>query len=190
MAKTRLNERSRKVLCAHARSLVACPAEKKAADTAYASAAVLVRKMIETRYPPKDMAILKKYDQASSCHSIKIQFDVGGYEIWSLRKDEAAPAPLQPGHYSAVHIADRATTAAIQKSMAADKALKEALENKLADYYSLIAAANAFEDVCEVWPEAEAVRSQCGASAIVVAVTPEVVARIRQDVATRLRKAA
>lgn len=185
MAKTRLNDRIRQVLRNHARTLVACPIEQSAADGTYKEAATLVRKMIEARYPIRDMAVLKKYEQAHECHHIDMQLHAGGFQGWNFRHDDKAP--FQPGqHGCKVHLADEAVTAAVQKSLAAEDALKEALGKKLGDYYALIAAANTFEDVCEVWPEAELVRAQCGASAVVIAVTPDVVARIRADVATRV----
>lgn len=183
MAKTRLNERSRKILGLHARALVTAQNEKSAADMAYKEAAAGVRKMIEARYPPRDMAVLKRYEQAHECHSVSMQLHAGGFQVWHFRRDDKAP--FQPGHSCKTHLADETVTASVQKSISADSALKKVLEKKLEDYYSLIAAANTFEDVCEVWPEVEMVRSQCGASAIVVAVTSEVVERIRADVAQR-----
>lgn len=184
MAKTRINERMRAVLGRLARSLVACPIEQADADAAYKIAAVLVRKIIEARYPPKHMAILKQYDQANAHHCVLMQLTPGGFQEWRFRNEDKQ-APLQPGKYHQTHIADEAVTTAVHRSITADDALKTALEKKTADYYALIAAANTFEDVCEVWPEAEAARGDCGASAIVVAVTPDVVARIRADVSAR-----
>ena len=187
MAKLRLNETTRRILREHARALVSCPAEQKAADQAHAACATLVRKMIEARFPPKDMLVLKRYEVADRLQNISIQLNAGGFQCWKYKSEDQPP--LQPGRHSATFLADKQTTTAVERTLAADAALNAALEKKLGDYYSLISSAGTFEDVCEVWPEAEGVRSRCGGSAIVIAVTPEVVARIRQDVATRAKAA-
>lgn len=181
--KTRLHERGRNALRQLARELVACPVEQKAADAAYASASVVVRKMIETRFPPRDMAVLKKYDVARADPCIRLSLTPGGYVFWNLRSTDKIP--LQPGHNCATHIADEVVSASVNASNKAADDLKKALETKLRDYYSLITAATNFEAVLEVWPEAEAARAACGASQIAIAVTDDVVARIRADIATR-----
>lgn len=187
MTKTRLNQRMRDVLGAHARKLVSCPKEKAAADESYKATADAVRKLIEARFPPKDMAVLKRYDVGRADPCIRLQLTNGTFYVWQFRPE--CGVPVQPGQNCKTHLADEAVTAAVQNDIKAGDDLKVALEKKLADYYSLIAAATTFEAVCEVWPEAEQVRSQCGATAIVIAVTPDVVARIRADVAGRAEAA-
>lgn len=188
MSKFRLNSHARDTLRALARDLVSCPAEQLLADKAHSEAATSVRKMIETRYPPKDMAVLKRYDQANADLCIRMELTPGGYHVWRFRPTEKAP--LQPGPRCQTHIADEAVTEAVQRDIKAEEAFRTAIEKKLKDYNSLISAANTFEAVCEVWPEAERARGQCGASAVVVAVTPDVVERIKADIASRVKESA
>lgn len=187
MPKTRLSQGSRSVLQRHATKLVECPKEHAANETAHTAAYAAVRKMVETRYPPKDMAVLKRYGTADACLEVRIQLAAGGVTKWWFRT--ADKCPLSPSWTNILYITDEATTKVLERHQETERALKDALSKKLSDYVSLISAANTFEDVLEVWPEAEAVRSQCGASAIIVAVTPEVVARIRADVRARAKAA-
>jgi hypothetical protein len=175
----------RGVLYRHAKEIVDCPTERKAADKAYATALPLLNAAVEERYPPKDMVILKKYEAANNYTTLKVSLSTGGFTQITMREGDGMLMPCWHGALAA----DAKMTKAIDGWLTAEDTLKKAVEKKLADYNALIQAASTFQEVVEVWPEAEAMRTRCGASAVVIAVTPEVVARIRADVAARKKAA-
>ncbi len=187
MPRTRLNQSGRDALGQLARKLVSCPAEQVAADDAYKATSALVRKMVEIRFPPKDMAVLKRYDVARPDGCLRMNLVPGGFQVWKLRQDDKPP--LQPTNGCHTYAPDEATSIAVTKSVMADANLAKAKEKKLADYYALIQSATSFEAVLEVWPEAEEARSSCGAAQLTVAISSDVVARIRADIATRQKAA-
>lgn len=74
---------------------------------------------------------------------------------------------------------------AVSAWVAAKDAFGKAVTTKRSDYYTLVERARYFDEVVEVWPEAERVRTRCNAAAIVVALDENVIERIRHDVAAR-----
>ena len=188
MPKVRLHQRGRDALCRLAQTLVSCPKEAAASDAAYVVAADACRKMVETRFPHKDMLVLKKYEAATPDKCLRMNLVPGGFQVWYLRDDDRHP--LQPKrHGCSTYAPDEATSIAVNKAIAAEDAHKKAKEKKLEDYYALISAATTFEAVLEVWPEAEAARGECGATQLTVAITPDIVKRIRADIAARQKAA-
>lgn len=186
MSKTRLNNHSRDVLNRLAERLVQVSddelrASQKDGDT-------LVRKMVEHRYPPKDMKVLRQYEQAHEDRCIRVRLHAGGDFQWNIRKD--SPSVWQPGRYSCsnMHLADESTTAAIELFRKLEADFKKRRAEKLAPYYKLINSSSTFEAVVSVWAEAEQVRAECGArsSAVVGAVTPEIIDAIHADMAERV----
>lgn len=181
MAKTRLTNNHRDILGHLARELVSCPVEKQADIDAYAAAAPLVRKMVEDVQPPKDMKVLQKYGCANIDDCIRLSLSAGGYTHFYFEKGKG---PLTTS--CKTFLSDEATTAVVNARLKAAEALKKATEAKLSDYYSLIQSSKTFEEVLEIWPEAERLRQHiCGSSHALVTLNPEIAARIQQDVATR-----
>lgn len=179
MAKLRLNSRHRDDLNSLARKLVACPAEKGDVDAAYTIAAHLVRRMVEAVLPPADMRILQKYECAQVDDCTRITLTAGGMVQFVFNE---GTGPLSTN--CRTFLADEATTHAVTTYKTAKEKHKEALKAKLNDYNALIYSARYFEDVAEVWPEAEQLRDNFDCKEVSV-VTGDVIARIQQDMATR-----
>ena len=183
MRKTRLTKYSRERLCALARYLVKVPdADLKKAHTA---ASLAVRTLITTKYPPEDMAVLRRYNLGREDRCVRLRLRSGGDYQFNLSKDE--PGVWHANSYCHMHLADEATTLTVEAFRKVETIHEELVEKKLEPYYKLINGSATFEAVLEIWPEAEQVRSQCGASAtaLVGAVTAEVVAAIQVDMASR-----
>lgn len=186
--KTRLNQRGRQALYRLAREVVSCPDNQAVADAAYLHAKNLVTNMIISRFPPIDMLILKRYDVTQENETIYISNLRGvakknNMGCWCFQADDKPP--LTPYSCSIVYEADDDTRDAVEASIHADEALEDAIKTKLTDYNALIEASVTFEQVLEVWPEAEKARASCGASQITVPLDDMVIGRIRADVATR-----
>lgn len=180
MGKLRLNLSMRSALHSLAQKLVECPAEKSALASAYVTAANLVCKTVESVLPPSDMKILRKYDCAAIADCIRLQLAAGGIVRFDFNKNTG---PLSIGRR--IFLADVPTTVAYNVWDAANSAHQEALNAKLSDYHALINSCAYYEDAVAVWPEAEQLRAQFGQGAL-IAFSPDVVARIRADVATRV----
>lgn len=179
MAKLRLSRHHRNALRDLAKRLISCPFEQATVNGSYVNAARLVRKMVEAILPPADMKVLQKYEQAGVDDCIRMTLSAGGFTAFRFSE---GTGPLNIG--CRVFLADEATTAAVSANAAAAEVLKQALEAKRRDYYSLIEVSRYFEDVIEVWPEAEQLDGRFQPNALVT-LTSDVVSRIRQDVASR-----
>jgi hypothetical protein len=182
--KTRLTQSGRASLSALVRRVVTSPVEAMLERNAYATAAPLVRTLVEARYPPADMAVMKRYDAAFPDSCIQLQLTAGGMVQFNF-EDEGPLCPRNRGCTGRVYLADDAVTGAFEGWQRAVEAHHGALMRKHADYYALIQNARHFEDVLAVWPEAEECRSACGAGTVAIGLTEDVLARIRSDVAAR-----
>jgi hypothetical protein len=185
MPKLRLTNHMRAQLKNLARDLVTAPAEEAALTDAYQAAAVLVRQTVEKALPPTDMKVLKKYDCARIDDCIRLNRTQGGVTVFRF-DGETGPLTTYQGCRTRVFNADEELTRVVNEWEAAFAQREDVIRGKLADYAALIAAASTYQDVLEVWPEAERLRSQFGAGALSV-FSADVVARIRQDVATRAK---
>ena len=85
MAKTRLNEGHRSFLNTLANKVATCPAEIAAEDVAYKKAAPMVRAVVTTRFPTKDMAVLRKYEVAGTDECIRLRLTAGGVVEFNYR---------------------------------------------------------------------------------------------------------
>lgn len=186
MAKTRLTQHHRDTLVLLAFNLVKAPAEQAALDASYEVASAAVRVLVLAKYPHKDMLILKRYDAARPDPCIYLD-STGGRLRFEFRTAEEAPlVPSNRGCGSRSYLPEPEAAASVEAWSAAVKTLKEALDGKMADYKGLITASRTFEDVVEVWPEAEQLRTRiCGARQALSIVSDELVARIRADVQAR-----
>lgn len=166
------------------RRIVLSPASQAVEDASYAVALPLVMSAAHVKYPAKDMAVLKKYDCAREDHCIRIaaeslvtQFDIKLDDAGVLRPQYHGCRPIP---------CDDVTRQAVETWRTAVTINKEALDQKRRDYRGLIRAARTFEEIVEVWPEAEELRqSICQGSTAMTVFSPELVERIRQDVAER-----
>lgn len=183
MPKLRLRSDHRQMLKEFARKVAKCPAEEQALEAAYNKAAPLVRKVVEAKYPLKDMRICKKYDVAEIDDCIKLQLAAGGIEMFNFARD-TGPLVARSTSHGAIYAADDACTAAVADWITARDALKAAQKAKNTDYDALIFNARTLEDVTEVWPEADSLRPKMGSYALTV-LSADAVERIKADVAMR-----
>ena len=183
MTQIRLTHDKRQRLHKLARDLVTCHAEKKALNEAYKIAAPLVRKIVEARYPRRDMMICQKYQVADIDDTIRLNLTAGGVEEFKF-KDKTGPLAVAGYCSNRMFQADDAATDAVMNWVRARDSYRDAIKTKLSDYRALIEGARTFEQVLTVWPEAETLRSDMGSTALIV-LSDEVVDRIKADVAQR-----
>lgn len=187
MASTRLLEWHRRDLRALANRVIDCPAEMKAEEAAYQRAAPMVRKIVRTKFPPVDMAILAKYEVTRTDPCINLQFTAGGVDQFLFRKDDDVPSVPRPRNCSnRVYLTNERETEAVQKWLAAYEANKKALETKRETYRSFIETASTFEQILAIWPEAEELKPRFVKN-LPIALNDEAIAAITADSQRRLR---
>lgn len=182
MAKTRLNMRHREVLRHFASENIVCDVEQKARDKAYAKASKLVRSAVETRFPVRDMEVLKKYSVAEPDKCINGGTPAGNFIRFNFDTDDESP--LCPSRYcSSRSISfNQNTVDAIQALEKASNELEKAKSEKYTAYRSLIASCVTFEELIEVWPAAEALRDRiCAQSTAVIALSDDLREFIKND---------
>lgn len=187
MARTRLNSGHREELESLAEQIIATPKETDNVNRLYALAYPGVMAAVEHRYPPKDMAVLKRYECAGPVRSIKVQSERSVATEFDIRKTDRQP--IQPSQYSyssLIFIVDHDLLKLAEELSAALVAQKDARKRKLADYKGFISASRFFEDVVEIWPEAEQLRGAiCRQGSAVTVISPELIARLKADVKSR-----
>lgn len=188
MATIRLNDFHRSFLNKLALDTVRCPNEEALDKKAYERAAPLVKKLVQERYPVRDMNVLLKYEQAAHDKCIRLQLTAGGVVEFSFRGDKAGP--ITPGGgdrwscRNRMYAADDGVTEAVQTSIAAKEAWNKALKAKLGDYSALIKSSLTLEQVEKVWPEASSLRARI-ANTLPVILSNEVIERIQADATIR-----
>lgn len=188
MPSTRMNDSHRQFLHTLATELVKCPAEQKAMDEAYKIAAPLVRKIVEAKYPAKDMKVLKTYKVARADVCIRLQLTAGGVEQFTFAAKDAV---LRPDNYSCnsqIFPADEAATKAVGAWVLAKAAHDKAFNQKREDYRALINHTATLEQIEAIWPAASKLRERIG-RALPMVLSDDVIARIKAD-ATPLKRAA
>lgn len=184
-ASIRLNQDHRAFLCSLAKSTVKCPAEDAADVAAYKAFHPMVRKLIEARFPARDMRVLQKYEVTTVRGKAKLQLAAGGVVEFAFR--EQHQMPMVPDRYEvrgAIYAADADVTAAYEAHAAAASAFKEAFAKKISDYHALVNASATLAEVEKVWPEAAALRDRVG-RALPVILSDDIIARIQADAGLR-----
>lgn len=187
MAKLRLNERHRSALLRLARIKIdqSLVSENMQVNAQHLALGVNITQMLIERYPPGDMKVLQRYDLANVDHCVNLSFP-NGRVVQYTYADEDATIPLTPNRKYCQRlpvIADLELD--YDRYMTAKEDFKKTVKTRMNDYDTLIRIARYYEDVLEVWSEAEEVRVQFGATAVAVAITSDVVARIRADIDAR-----
>jgi hypothetical protein len=179
---TRLNDAHRMKLYELRDKIVGCPAEHAMFRQAYEQAAPLVRVAVTKKYPEKDMKVCARYEAAHGDDCIKLTLSAGGVQEFNFDKD-TGPLVVKKTYSGQMYAADDLTTTAVLEWVTARDSHKAALKQKHEDYGALIRNARTLDEVVEVWPEAEQLRTMFGKP--LVALSEEVKARIRDDVRTR-----
>lgn len=185
MAKRKLLQWMRDLLTKHAEDVVIPAAEKKAVDAAYKKAAPLARALVEKRFPPDDMKVLKKYSAACEFEDATFTFPNGVVAQFKFNKDDR---PLGRDTYEYRHImylADAKLASAIENWRAAVETYKAERTKRLTAYKALIAGSSNVEDIVDFWPEAKGILP---AGSPPIPLGPEQIALVKADL--RERKAA
>lgn len=185
MPKTRLNKSTRAELMDYVFKVVSCPDEESAVEAAYKAAEPLVRLAVEKTYPPKDMKVCAKYKAAQIDDCIKLKLDNDQITVFDFRAD-TGPMVVKPTYRGQIYEANKTVTKAVLAWEEAVHAHKEALKTKRTDYRALIQASRTFEEVVEVWSEAETLRPEiCKPSTALTILSAETISRIQADVESR-----
>lgn len=185
MAKRKLLQWMRDLLTKHAEAVVIPLAEKKALDAAYKKAAPLVRALVEKRFPPADMKVLKKYGAACELCAAKMTLPNGVVTEFKFNEGDQ---PLGRDSYEyrhVMHLGDAKLAAAVEVWLAAIETFKAERAKRLTAYKALIAGSSNVEDIVDFWPEAKGILP---AGSPPIPLGPEQIALVKADL--RERKAA
>ena len=168
-------------------TVVQCITEDAAVKDAYRKAAPLVRKVVESEYPPRDMKVLTKYEAAEQDDCIKLRMAHGAVQDVMFNFDEGTgPVVVKKTYHGKFFLADEATTDAVAAWKTAIEKRDKTLQQKRSDYGTLINAARTLEEVETLWPEASQIREAFNKNQVaLLALTPTVIQRIKMDVAER-----
>lgn len=170
-------------------TVVKCITEEAAVREAYRKAAPLVRGVVESEYPPRDMKVLAKYESAERDDCIKLRMAHGAaQDVMFNFDDNTGPMVVKKTYSGKMFLADESTTEAVLAWKSAKEAAEKSLRQKRSDYDTLINAARTLEEVEVLWPEASQIRSAFSKNQVaLLALTPTVIQRIKMDVAERAK---
>lgn len=184
MTKTRLLKQHRYLLKNLVKEIVDLPDLKKGVENARAKLVRGLTKMLEAEFPKRDMNILKKYKVGGPAEYVLLQFPNGSTDCFRFNNDE--------GPYVGGYLGNRARP--VDEAIADDyhtyfrlkKEYEAALTKLRGDYFSLIDSVRNFEDLVEIWPEADKLAPRiCQRNTALTVVTPELIQRIQEDMARR-----
>lgn len=183
MSKRKLLQWMRDTLTNHAKERVDPPAERKAMDAAYKKAAPLVSRMVQKKYKPTEMEILRKYEVATRDDCIRMTLPDSRVVTFNYRTEDEAPLVAQANNRRGrMFLADEPLMLAYDAYTKAEEAHKDERQRRVAAYGTLIRSAATVEDIVEVWPEAAALLP---ATAMMAPLTPEQLALINTDMLER-----
>lgn len=171
-----------------ANKLIVSTADKGPLDKAYAEAAKAVNALMVKLYPPAEMAVLRKYGQATPDQCVFISTGGSNYERFEFRADDPL-VPVRPGSMRSCnqrtpHLLDEAQERAVKAYNDTKKAYEKDIAQRRKDFDTLIDSALTFEELVAVWPSADQLRERIlGTSRAIAVMSAEVVERIRADAA-------
>mgnify|MGYP001103617827 CR=1 FL=1 len=197
MAKTRLNKTSRKSLTDLAESLVASPDTLTKLENAKEIFVTALLEQYDKNMPKAELTIFKKHGLTATtnrmqyCPNFKENEQINRYHLETIQlvKGETYEqvTNLAYGQYPGVVTFSKKGKLypLMRKYIEATKTHKETLSSTLDNYKNLIKSARTFEDVVEVWSEAESLReSICGCKSLTL-VSANTIISIEKDVAKR-----
>lgn len=185
----RLNNADRDALIAFARKKVAETGVPDGFDEAYASAALVISNAVAAQFPPKEMAILKKYDAAFQDECIHYAGSGAQYGEFNFRRGDPN-APFRPGRgcnrRTPVRL-DEAQTEAVVSYQSLFDATKAKNDQRFNDFKAAIHTATKFSDLAAIWPAVEEMHLRIvGTNSSLVVMNDDVLERIANDPASRL----
>lgn len=191
----RLSQGDRDALFSFAKKCVLDTQDTTALDAAYDRAADAVAALLTDKFPQKDMRVLAKYNAASPDTCIYVSSGgFGRYDQFCFRDDDKR-IPLRPisrGCNSRTpFLLEGKAEEAFRAFNEAKDAFDAAVKTRVADYKALIYAAKTFNEVADIWPEANQLREAIvGTSSSLIVLSNDVVERIKGDAAYSLAEAA
>jgi len=199
MAKTRLTKAKRELLNAYVHKVVINKDKAAVVDKEHKELQRLMLKEMRKQFPLKDMKILSKYGLASYKPAMGVMLgtvqekeDIR-YTFYSVSLDN--PVELPGANSWGSNTKQKLQLSNDNECYLQYKLhekLKEEYNNYLADkrlpYFDLITAARYFEDVLEVWSEAEELRSEICEKTSLMAFSPSSKIAIRKDVNERKKE--
>jgi len=198
MAKKRLNSKSRDLLIRLVHQKVV--SDETQLDKLESKLNKLFIKDVEKKYPKKDMDILLKYERAILTTSVSLLFtdpledtDKAVHSTYTLK--EPVLLPSGGAHYA--HTRGKLINnkdSALYKVFSEYRDLKDKLRKEETErrkpYFTIIEDCRYFEDVVEIWSEAEELRSQICPNKSLSVLNTNAILSIQRDTQTRLLKQA
>lgn len=180
MAKLKMNDKIRFSLYDYAKEyvLAGMVSETAVIQKCYDAFEPIMLKHVETKFPQKDMEIVKKYVKETPYDPFTLRLTAGGYDSFTFNTGRVPYVAAR-----AVYILDSEETIIFAEWRRALNIRHKLMQSKLRDYDALIRASKYFEDIVEIWPAAENMRPE-SANALLV-ISKEIVDRIKDDVAQR-----
>ena len=193
MPKKRLNRSHRGLLKELVTQKIQAPNQKAEMANAHADALNQTLKHYNNQFPKEEMKILSKYGLIDEVNNLRIHAKndaEGKHEHLSIDLNHSVIIPKKYfviPNASAVAIPfDGRCHKAILKFNQKEKDYIKAIDAIKQDYYTLINASYYFEDVIDIWDEAEELRSQiCNTGTGLIALSNTVKQRIIQDSSKR-----
>lgn len=190
MAKTRLLVKHREILKNFVLPRVSVPDADRLVREALEAANAAIVPLVDRQFPIADMRVLERYKLARVMNHVHVRW---GDSYNNYQKSPLLTARLLPVDYHQMNMGDlrlptnHAVYGLIDRWRDVLGARDVAHARKFRMYVDLIEAARNFEDLLEVWPEADLARPLLNLPAVnaIARVTPETVAFIRADCATR-----
>jgi hypothetical protein len=143
--------------------------QKKEHDAFFFDTADRVLADLRSKYPPRDMGILKKYNQSDTKREIEVRDDNYNYVCVKLPEPVVIPRNAK---YQNPSLYDKLSLLS--------EGLKRSNKFVREPYYKLIRGSTTWEQVIEVWPEAAKYQPSKGCVAL-IAVNPEIKVLVQAD---------
>lgn len=186
----RLSQNDRSILTRFAARQIEATQDHDELDSAYEAAADAIHAEVVKHFPPKEMAILVKYNAAEpdKCVYVSSPDRAFNYDRFCYRDGDSriTARPRRTCRNMPINLeGDAATTyVRFQEASAAFDKLKN---QRLADFAAIINNSGTFNALVEIWPAVEALRGEIvGNAAALSTMSDEVVARLKADPALAL----
>ena len=180
----RLSNYDRERLISFARKQIKETADQAALDAAYDAAAELIATAVKAKWPQKDMAVLRRYEAASVDHCVYVSTGGSNYEQFTFRADDKR-TPMRPSGRGCLRtpiLLEGAAEDAFRAYLKASEEVTNAASARLFDFKALISGSRNFNEVAEVWPAANELRSSIvGETTALAVLSADVVSRIKAD---------
>jgi hypothetical protein len=158
----RLNEKDREILKNFASNNISCEAEQANYEKAYKAAKTTVLKVVQSRFPVKDMKLLLKFEvaQPDKCICYSGYYDIDGQFRFHHDDKDIPLVPKSGGCHTRGYDWSKEDREILSAYQLARQALEKAKNEKNNAYYRLINGSTTFNDIVAVWPAAEILRDK------------------------------